>query len=145
MAVLTSPRDTNELAGVRHMVLPMKGNVIIYQGALVALDATGHAIPAKTAAGLTAAGRAEETVANDGVDGAASIRVIRGVFVWDNTATAANKVTAAHMLKPCYMQDDQTVTTLAAGTSVAGLVVRVDDEGVAVEIAPALSYPAPTT
>lgn len=57
----------------------------------------------------------------------------RGVFVFDNTATSANKITAAHVLKPCYMEDDHTVTALATGASVAGTVIRVDDEGVAVE------------
>ena len=35
--------------------------------------------------------------------------------------------------KPCYMEDDHTVTALATGASVAGTVIRVDDEGVAVE------------
>lgn len=31
------------------------------------------------------------------------------------------------------MEDDHTVTALATGASVAGTVIRVDDEGVAVE------------
>lgn len=105
----------------------------IYQGALVALDASGYAIPGKKAESLTAVGRAEETVTNTGADGELVIRVARGVFVFDNTATAANKITAAHVLKPCYMEDDHTVTALATGASVAGTVIRVDDEGVAVE------------
>ena len=100
---------------------------------LVALDASGYAVPGSKAATLTAAGRAEETVANTGADGAATIRVSRGVFVFDN-ATDAGKLTTAHVLKPCYIADDQTVTATATGASVAGLVIRVDDAGVAVEI-----------
>ena len=92
-----------------------------------------YAIPGKKAESLTAVGRAEETVTNTGADGELVIRVARGVFVFDNTATAANKITAAHVLKPCYMEDDHTVTALATGASVAGTVIRVDDEGVAVE------------
>lgn len=111
----------------------MKGSTTIYQGALVALDADGYVIPGKKAENLTAVGRAEETVANAGADGELVVRVARGVFVFDNTATSANKITAAHVLKPCYMEDDHTVTALATGTSVAGIVVRVDNEGVAVE------------
>ena len=99
----------------------------------MAIDANGYAVPGKKATGLKAAGRAEETVENKGGDGEAVIRVARGVFVFDNTATAANKITAAHVLKPCYMEDDHTVTALATGASVAGTVIRVDDEGVAVE------------
>ena len=99
----------------------------------MALDASGYAVPGSKAATLTAAGRAEETVANTGADGAASIRVARGVFVFDNAADSG-KLTAVHVLKPCYIADDQTVTATAEGASVAGLVIRVDDAGVAVEI-----------
>ena len=114
MAKLTDVRDTPEIAnGAKVIAVPVKGGTTIYQGALVALDASGYAIPGKKAESLTAVGR--------------------GVFVFDNTATAANKITAAHVLKPCYMEDDHTVTALATGASVAGTVIRVDDEGVAVE------------
>lgn len=142
MAALTKERDTTEIAnGGRYLSLPVKGGTTIYQGALVALDADGFAVPGKQAAGLTAAGRAEETVINTGADGAESIRAARGVFVYANTATAANKVTAKHILKPCYMEDDQTVTALAAGASPAGLVLRVDESGVAVEIGSGLAVP----
>lgn len=132
---LTAERDTSEIAsGAKTVVLPMKGATTIYQGALVALDANGYAVPGATAATLTAAGRAEETVVNSGVDGAVSITVSRGVFVFNNTATTANKVAAAHVLKSCYIEDDQTVTALATGASVAGKVIRVDTDGVAVQI-----------
>lgn len=135
MAALTKERDTTEIMqGAKFLSLPVKGNTTIYQGGLVALDADGYAIPGKKATGLTAAGRAEETVKNEGTDGAAFIRVARGVFVFNNTATAANKIDASHILKPCYIEDDQTVTALATGASAAGLVVRVDADGVAVEI-----------
>ena len=127
--------------GGKQLVLPVKGKTTIYQGALVALDADGYAIPGKKAADLTAAGRAEETVENTGGDGELVIRVTRGVFVYANTSTAANKVGAGHILKPCYIQDDQTVTALATGASVAGLVIRVDGSGVAVEIGTGLTAP----
>ncbi len=143
MGALTKPRDTVEIAnGGKTLSLPVKGSTTIYQGSLVALDANGYAVPGKKAEGLTAAGRAEETVENKGADGDLVIRVTRGVFVFANTGTAANKVTAAHVLKPCYIQDDQTVTTLATGASVAGLVIRVDDTGVAVEIGSGLTAAA---
>ncbi|MEG1845088.1 MAG: hypothetical protein RR296_12665 [Clostridia bacterium] len=135
MATLNKVRDTSEIAnGAKFLSLPVKGATTIYQGALVALDANGYAIPAKKAESITAAGRAEETVENKGGDGELIIRVARGVFVFGNTATTANKITAAHVLRLCYMEDDQTVTSLATGASVAGTIIRVDDEGVAVEI-----------
>jgi hypothetical protein len=111
MAKLTDVRDTPEIAnGAKVIAVPVKGGTTIYQGALVALDASGYAIPGKKAESLTAVGRAEETVTNTGADGELVIRVARGVFVFDNTATSANKITAAHVLKPCYMEDDHTVT-----------------------------------
>lgn len=143
MGALTNARDTTEIMnGGKQLVLPVKAKTTIYQGALVVLDADGYAIPGKKAAGLTAAGRAEETVENTGGDGELAVRVARGVFVFDNTAAAASKITRAHVLKPCYMEDDQTVTALATGTSVAGTVIRVDADGVAVETGHGVTVPA---
>ncbi len=135
MTALATERNTPEISnGGKTLVLPVKGATTIYQGSIVALDADGLAIPGETAEGLTTAGRAEETVKNEGADGDVSIKVSRGVFVFDNTATSANKVTQAHVLKTCYIEDDQTVTALATGASAAGRVIRVDDDGIAVEI-----------
>lgn len=131
--MLTDARDTVEIAqGAKYLGLPVKANTTIYQGSIVALDATGTAVPGSKAAGLTAAGRAEETVANTGADGDATIRVKRGVFVYDNST--ANPVTTAHLLKECYLENDCTVCSSSDGSSVAGKVIRVDPDGVAVEI-----------
>lgn len=142
MAALTKERDTTEIAqSARCVPLPVKSGVTIYQGSLVALE-NGYAIPGKKATGLICVGRAEATVTNNGADGDLSVLVSRGAFVWDNTATSGNKITTAHLFKPCYIEDDQTVTALATGASVAGLVVAVSDEGVTVEINSALTYPA---
>ena len=139
MAALTNVRDTSELGG-KYIALPVKGATTIYQGAIVAVDANGYAIPGKKAADLKAAGRAEETVENKGGDGDAVIRVSRGTFVFENPTSG--KVTAADVLGLCYMEDDQTVTKTGTGASVAGLVIRVDDEGVAVEMGFGLTAPA---
>ena len=138
MAALNDVRATSELLQEsKFLSLPVKAKTTIYQGGLVVLDADGYAIPGKKAAGLTAAGRAEQTIENTGGDGEQYFqwfRVARGVFVFDNTTTAANKITQAHLLKPCYIEDDQTVTALADGASAAGMVIHVDADGVAVEI-----------
>jgi hypothetical protein len=139
MAALTNVRDTSELGG-KYIALPVKGATTIYQGAIVAVDANGYAIPGKKAADLKAAGRAEETVENKGGDGDAVIRVSRGTFVFENSTSG--KITAADVLSLCYMEDDQTVTKTGTGASVAGLVIRVDDEGVAVEMGFGLTAPA---
>lgn len=105
MAALTNARDTSELGG-KYIALPVKGATTIYQGAIVAVDANGYAIPGKKAADLKAAGRAEETVENKGGDGDAVIRVSRGTFVFENSTS--DKITAADVLGLCYMEDDQT-------------------------------------
>ena len=139
MAALTNVRDTSELGG-KYIALPVKGATTIYQGAIVAVDANGYAIPGKKAASLKAAGRAEETVENKGGDGDAVIRVSRGTFVFETSTSG--KITAADVLSLCYMEDDQTVTKTGTGASVAGLVIRVDDEGVAVEMGFGLTAPA---
>lgn len=139
MAALTNVRDTSELGG-KYIALPVKGATTIYQGAIVAVDANGYAIPGKKAADLKAAGRAEETVENKGGDGDAVIRVSRGTFVFETSTSG--KITAADVLGLCYMEDDQTVTKTGTGASVAGLVIRVDDEGVAVEMGFGLTAPA---
>lgn len=141
MAALTNVRDTSELAlGGKYLALPVKRATTIYQGAIVAVDANGYAIPGTKAADLKAAGRAEETVENKGGDGDAVIRVSRGTFVFENSTSG--KIAAADVLGLCYMEDDQTVTKTGTGASVAGLVVRVDDEGVAVEMGFGLTAPA---
>ena len=44
MAALTNVRDTSELGG-KYIALPVKGATTIYQGAIVAVDANGYAIP----------------------------------------------------------------------------------------------------
>ena len=143
MAGLKAPRDTNELAGgATSLVLPVKAATTIFQGSIVAIGTDGYAIPGKKAASLKAAGRAEETVENTGKDGEATVRVTRGTFVFENSGTAANKLSAVDILGPCYIEDDQTVTKSATGTSIAGLVIRVDDEGVAVEMGFGYAGPA---
>lgn len=146
MAKLTNVRDTVEIANcARTLVLPVKAGTVIYQGAFVAVDDSGMAVPAQKAEGLRAAGRAEKTADNkNGADGDCSVQVKRGVFIWNNTATAADKVSEEHVLGPCYMEDDQTVTANATGASVAGIVIRVGLDGVAVELTPALGVSGTT-
>ena len=131
---LTSGRNTTEVAKSRLLILPVAAGRVIYEGALVAINASGYAQPAEKAADLVAAGRAEERVDNSGGgDGDKQIMIRRGVFVWENSATAANQVKETDCLKACYIEDDCTVTMASAGSSPAGVVIGVSDEGVEVE------------
>ena len=132
---LTAGRDTTELAyGARLLQVPVAASVKIFEGSLVALNAQGYAVPASKAENLTAMGRAEQFADNSaGADGAETVLVKRGAFIWDNDPTSANAVTRALVGKPCYILDDSTVTALATGSSAAGKVLAVTDDGVSVE------------
>ena len=130
--VLSAGRNTVEINGGKTLVLAVKGDTRIFEGSIVVLEA-GLAIPGKKATGLLAAGRAEEFVDNTGgADGAKTVKVRRGVFKWNNDVT--NPVTAADVLKDCYVFDDETVTILATDASVAGKVIGLADGEVLVEI-----------
>lgn len=115
---------------------PVKGATKIYQGGLVCLDATGWAVPGAVATTLVARGRAEETVDNTGANGAKSVKVRQGIFLFANSA-AGDAITRAEIGDDCYIVDDQTVAkTDGTGTrSKAGKIRDVDAQGVWVEIA----------
>ena len=131
MAALTHDRNTPEREA-NFLVLPMAAGVTIYAGSLVAVNASGLAVPGSTATGLTAAGRAEEYKVNSGADGAEFITVRRGVFKFLNAA--ADAVTLP--LSTCYIVDDQTVAaTNGTNTrSIAGKALAIDTDGVWVDI-----------
>lgn len=132
---LTAGRNTVELAeGGKRLILPVAAGAVIYEGSIVVLDASGNAKAATKAESLTTVGRAEEYIDNTGGSaGDRTVIVLRGTFIWDNSATAANKVTAAHMMQDCYIEDDCTVSSVATGSSVAGKVIAVTEIGVAVD------------
>ena len=131
MAALTQDRNTPEREA-NFLVLPMAAGATIYAGSLVAVNATGQAVPGSTATGLTAAGRAEEYKKNSGADGAETIKVRRGVFKFQNSGTDA----VALPLSTCYIVDDQTVAaTNGTNTrSAAGKALAIEADGVWVQI-----------
>jgi len=131
MAAATQELDTPERKG-QHVSLPVEASTTIYAGALVAINASGNAVPASDSANLKVVGRAEETVANSGSAGDKSITAKRGTFRFDNSAT--NAVAAANRFSACYVEDDHTVGTNGGTNNVkAGLVVDVDEDGVWVD------------
>jgi len=132
---LTAGRDTPARAGTQHGD-PIAANVVIYQGALVVLDASGNARPGYTATGLLPRGRAVRTVNNaGGLAGAAIVESEAGVYRYANSA-AGDAITRAEIGDQCFIVDDETVAkTSATNTrSVAGVIVDVDALGVWVRI-----------
>lgn len=132
MAALTTYRNTPEKRG-DVLDLPVKAATTVHQGSLVVVDA-GYAAPGRTASGLVAAGRAEES-ATAVAAGDAVLRVRRGIFRFGNSA-AGDAIAQAHVGADCFVVDDQTVarTNGSSTRSRAGVVTAVDDDGVWVQV-----------
>jgi hypothetical protein len=131
---LTKPRDTIE-RGRDLLVIPVAASTTIYQGALVAVNASGYAVPGSVATTLKAAGRAEETIDNaSGSAGALSVKVKRGVFKFKNYASDA--CVQANVLGDCFIVDDESVAKSdgSSARSRAGKILEVEATGVWVEI-----------
>lgn len=127
MAVTTA-RKTDERSG-KQFSYPMDGGSAVIKGAMVALDTSGNAVDVTATTGLIICGVAEESVDNTaGANGALRCTVRAGVFKWDN-ATAGDAITAADIGNPCYATDNETVSDVATGRSIAGVIVDVDDDG----------------
>lgn len=134
MAALTKGRNTSERSGLDFSA-PVAAAVLIYEGALVALDASGDATPGAVATTLTALGRADERADNSGgAAGDISVKVRKGVFRFDNSS-AGDLIARVDIGNDCYIVDDQTVakTDGTATRSIAGKIVDVDAAGVWVE------------
>jgi hypothetical protein len=111
---------------------PVKAGMKIFSGALVAAVA-GMASPGAAGTNLVALGRAEEQVDNTaGADGAATVRVRRGVFVYACPASGPDAIDATCVGRIAYIVDDQTIgLTSNGGTrSPAGIIEAVDADGV---------------
>ena len=135
MAALTQDRNTPEIAGAI-IQIPVAAGVRIFAGALVCVDADGHAVPGGATTALRAIGRAEEQVDNRlGAAGAATVTIRRGIFKYANDA--ALPVPPGRLGALCYVQDDQTVRAYDTGeeaTNVpAGRVVWIAADGVWVD------------
>lgn len=133
MAALTKDRNTPERDG-RALHHPVKGGVQIFAGALVALDATGLAIPAAPGEDVKVVGVATAHTDNRlGADGDERLVVRRGVFAFANDA-GAREITRADVGMPAAVLDDQTVQRSEGHGTPAGIIVGLDDDGVWVDV-----------
>lgn len=128
-----SPRKSDEDPVLSYY--PMAA-VIAYQGGLAVLNASGYVQPGTSATSLTAVGLFDFTADvmegkldnSAGSPGDLNARVRRGTFCFKNRAT--DLVVQADVGKFCYIYDDETVCHTGTGRSVAGIVRRVDSDGV---------------
>lgn len=132
MAALTTDRDTPS-KGARLVSIPVAASTQIYAGSIVAVNASGYAVPASATAALKVIGRADGLADNSaGANGAINVLVGRDeAYLWEN-ATAGDAVVQANIFGSCYAVDDNTVAGNNGGGTrpVAGTVVAIDSAGV---------------
>lgn len=124
-------RAGNEKTGNLMLNIPVKGGVELVEATMAAINADGYAVAASASAGLLAAGCVQKYCDNrNGADGERSACVKRGAFVWENDGT----IKETDILKKCYIKDERTVTITADGSSVAGTILAVENDGVTVDM-----------
>lgn len=123
-------RVGNEKMGSMELHIPVAASTTITEAHMVAINSDGYAVEASKAEGLNVAGCAMRYTENEGAAGEEMVSVRRGAFVWNNDGTIEN----TDILKECYVSDAQTVTITAEGSSKAGVILAVEDDGVTVEM-----------
>lgn len=134
MSALAADRATLRKDGVFRSI-PVAASTLIYSGALVCVNSSGLAVPGSASTTLTAVGVADARADNSsGAGSAINVRVRRGIFCFDNSASA-DLITEAQIGTTCYVVDDHTVakTNGSSSRSAAGRVYEVDADGVWVE------------
>lgn len=124
-------RTGNERTGNRMLNIPVKGGAELAEATMAAINGDGYAAQASASAGLRVAGCVQRYCDNrNGADGEQAVSVKRGTFVWGNDGT----IKETDILKPCYVKDERTVTITAEGSSMAGIILEVADDGVTVDM-----------
>lgn len=131
MSALTAGRVTKEWAPLTQLrTYQMAASSQIWEGGMVALNSSGLAIAATSAASQVTVGVAQSSVLSPST-GTTYINVHQGSFNFNADTSFA----LTNIGSNCYALDDQTVTMTSTGHSVAGVVVQVDGATVWVKIA----------
>jgi hypothetical protein len=124
-------RIGNERTGNQLLNLPVAAGNKMTEATMAAINADGYAVPASAKEDLLIAGCVQRYCDNtSGGDGDQTVSVKRGAFVWENDGTIKD----TDILKKCYIKDEKTVTITAAGSSVAGIILSVEADGVTVDM-----------
>lgn len=122
MTAATASRDTVQLADGGPFTLELAASTKIYAGTIVAINASGYAVPASASSALRCVGRAEKTVDNtSGSAGALTVDVKPGKFFF--ACSGASRASRGLMV---YAVDDQTVA-LNDGSGLRPAAGRVVD------------------
>lgn len=124
MSALTASRDTVQLASEGNFTLELAAATKIYAGSLVAINASGYAVPASASSALRCVGRAEKTVDNtSGAAGALTIEVKPGRFYF--TCSGASRASRGLMAYAVY--DNEVALNDGSGLRpAAGRIVDYD-------------------
>ena len=132
MAALTTDRNTVYVE-TDNIELALADTVVSFYGAMVSMDATGEARPARATntdicIGFNNTGKVDN--ADDGL----LVPVTRGIARFENSASA-DLIADSDRGKLCYVVDDQTVALTDGGGArpVAGKIHSVDASGVFVD------------
>ena len=122
MTLLSADKKTERKQGIV-FALPVAATAHIYSGALVSIDANGYAAPSADTAGTSFLGVSRKEVNNvGGANGAiVSEGYLKGIFSFN-----APGITAADMVKECYVVDDNTIGLgiVAQPVTVTGVTVH---------------------
>lgn len=128
-----------------HFDFSVAAATTIYQGGLVALDGSNNLVMASDAAARRVVGVAYEEIDNS-TGSAGDLRCKVEVGCLKLTNSGSNALTDAHIGRACFVEDDETVAS-DPGTNavVAGLVAKVDTDGVWVFVGVPFASVAPVT
>ena len=106
---------------------PVAATTRIFEGALVALDASGNAVNATASTANIRGVAMHEADNTTGAAGDIRVQTRKGVFLFAN-----NGLTRANIGTAVRVTDNQTVG--GAGTAVAGILVDLDENGAWVRV-----------
>lgn len=140
MTALAKDFDTKAKADNRWVIaggFPVAASQLLYQGALVGIDASGNLAEVTAANGLHVAGASRKRYDNStGAAGDVIAEIEYGVHRFTNAA-AGNALTQADVGKPCFVYDDNTVGKFSATAGgVAGVLEEIEGSFVYVDMAP---------
>jgi hypothetical protein len=144
MSAAAAPRNTRERGDFNHSEEQLvKTSLVLWHGAMGAVDATGYLVPALTSTTLKRFCRInlapERKLDTTGIaSGVKTAKMEFGEFQWANS-TAGDAIAQADVGNDCYAVDDQTVakTSGSASRSICGKIMGVDAGGVWVLMNPA--------
>lgn len=124
---------SRRVLGVR-AIIPVAAGTMLLPGDIVAVNSNGYAVAASKAENLIVAGVVETLTDNSTGAAGVEIAVVNRVpYLLKNDGT----IKKTDVLQKCYVADKVTVTKTAAGSSVAGIILAVKEDGVIVDMSAA--------